>query len=157
VPLLLLGSALVGCRKDDNAFTIASEKPWTPEEVARRLGCMPGRGHDTVPLESTRFDTECDMKIDAVRYLQAARQLGRLPGPEDSKAVGVELRSEGVALKDIGPSLQFTGFEVVNSLRGPHVLRVRLSSGRELAFCCEKVKACTSPDTCTCRNDCNDE
>lgn len=153
--LLWVFPLLVGCKKE--GLTITSDTPWSPEEVANRLGCTPERSHDKWPIESTRFDSECDMKIDAVRYLQAARHLRRLPGPQDRDALGVDLRAEGVALADLGPSLQFTSFEVVNPLRGPHVLRVRLSSGKELAFCCEKVKACTSQDTCTCRNDCNDE
>ncbi|ADO76114.1 hypothetical protein [Stigmatella aurantiaca] len=153
--LLISGLLLTGCRPAP--LSIESSRAWSPEETAQRLQCTPERTHGTWQATSTRYDSECDMKIDAVRYLQSARLNGRLPGLAERDNLGLFLRAEGLAAADIGPSVRFTGFEVVNALRGPHVLKVRLSSGKELAFCCEKVKACASAEACTCRSDCNDE
>lgn len=155
--LSLAGLAVIspGCK--GRTFSIDSRSPWAPGEIAERLGCTPERNHDTWVAGSTRFDGECDMKVDAVRYLQAARHLGRLPGAEDQASVGVLLDAEGVEIGDIGPSIRFAGFEIVSALRGPHVLRVALAPDRFLAFCCDKVKACSSEAGCTCQNDCHGE
>lgn len=154
--LALAWGGVSGCKRDER-FSLESSTRWTPEQVAHLLRCEPERSHDTWSAASTQLDSECDMKIEAVLYLQAARHLGRLPGEQDRDAVGVSLQAENLTVESIGPSIQFLDFEIVNVLRGPHVLRVNLSPGHDAAFCCEKVKACTSRETCTCRGDCNGE
>ncbi len=152
---MLVLTGLLGCKEE--GISLESNSPLTPEQIAHLLRCEPERSHHTWSAVSNRYDSECDMKIDAVQYLQAARRLGRLPGSEDRDAIGVFLRAEGLVIQDISTSVKFTDFEVVSPLRGPHVLRARLSSGRDVVFCCGKVKACTSLKTCTCRSDCDNE
>jgi hypothetical protein len=106
---------------------------------------------------STNLDEECDMKMDALLYLQAARTTGRLPDRAAQRGLGLAIEPQGLTVEDVGASVEFRGFEVINPLRGPHLLRARLSSGVELAFCCGKLKARCSESLCTCPSDCNGE
>jgi hypothetical protein len=129
----------------------------TPEQLRELLGCTPQRDHGPGAPVSTNLDEECDMKMDALLYLQAAKTAGRFPDGDTQRGLGISIEPQGFSLEELGSSVEFRGFEVINPLRGPHLLRARLSSGVELAFCCGKLKAHCQEQPCTCSSDCNGE
>ena len=151
--LLVLG-LVAGCSRRSSLPTTQLQ---TPEQLAKTLDCVPQRDHGPAATFSSRLDDECDMKMDALVFLQAARTHGRLPDGALQRGLGVSFQAQGLLAEDIGTSVEFREFEVVNPLRGPNVLRARLSTGVEVAFCCEKVKARCGEAPCSCNSDCNGE
>jgi hypothetical protein len=97
------------------------------------------------------------MKMDALLYLQAAKARGQFPDGAAQLALGLSFEPQGLSVDDLGTSVEFRKFEVINPLRGPNVLRARLSTGLDVAFCCGKLKARCQGGPCTCNSDCNGE
>ena len=141
---------LKGCSSLNPSFDLHTIQ--TFEEIALSLNCRPDYNHEQRSiLKLMDIDTACDLKIEALHYLQLAYTLKRWPNSKEDRRENefeVMFKPEDLTIEDISSSVRFWDFRPANFFRGPSRVTAELSSGTPIVFCGLKVRACSDRRNC---------